>query len=476
MLLNLGGGSNPSSTSCLLKKKLRFIAFAFAVTTCLTFILWPRSEVVETIQQDLTFNITVPSDVMCDGLDFGLLHRLEVSKLASFTQREIIAVQSDSGSQSAKIQRLDIPLLNANSKASNWTQLQERCFNSVPVVVQVPIAPKRADASHVDFGVATTMSRLNESLDAFSHWAGYTNTRIFALVEPGEGKTEVQAKAEELGINLYMTISGEEYNHRYFSLVGHLADNARENTRWSCIIDDDTFFPSMSALVDALHQYDDSKSVYLGSVSESIKQVGSFGIMAFGGAGVFLSRPLLDQLKPVHRSCQSMDITGDRKISYCIYKHTDTKLTVEHRLRQLDIGGDASGFFEAAREPPLSVHHWKSWFDVDMTKLSAVSEICGDSCILSKWYFSDKWILTNGFSIIHYSTDVDLEDNTMEHTWGGNYETFLHELGPLRSKDKKKFSYQLQDAIVEAGRVRQWYIHRDSYKGDRVIELVWRRG
>lgn len=436
---------------------------------------------------DPTVNITVSPDISCDSLDLETLYGLGVRRLAKYTQREVIAYESPSIDRLSTVQRINTPLLETNRKPTAETtrpegvESQDRCLDPVPIKVQVPVIPQRADASHVDFGVATTVARLDASLAAFSHWASYTNARIFALVEPDNRQAEVQAKADALGINLIMTRSHEPYNHRYFLLIRHLAHNARDRTRWSCIIDDDTFFMSMTNLVQALSKHDDSKPVYLGGISESVAQVGVFGLMGFGGAGVFLSRPLLTQLDAVFDSCQTMDLSGDQKISYCIYQNTDTRLTIEHGLHQLDTFGDLSGFFEATgRELPLSVHHWKSWFDTDMTKLSAISEICGDTCLLGQWMFSDKWILTNGYSVIQYSNKIDPDDKAMEKTWdnhnGATFESYFHEFGPLREKDRKKFSYRLHDATVENGQVRQWYIHKDSSKGDQVLELIWRKG
>ena len=139
-----------------------------------------------------------------------------------------------------------------------------------------------------------------------------------------------------------------------------------------------------------------------------------------------------------------MEFTGDRRISLCIYQYTPAKLTIDHRLRQLDMMGDVTGFFETGREPPLSVHHWKSWFHADMPKVASISELCGDTCLLRQWWFADGWLLTNGFSVVKYSTDVDPFDKTMELTWeshnGAVHESYLHELGPLRPKDWNKIS------------------------------------
>lgn len=464
------------------KKPLRF-GIAFIAVVGFVVLLWPRSAEQSDIPPYDVSNITISSDVKCP-IDLDWLGRLDVQKLRHYLRREVVAVQS--ADELPLSQNIDTPLFDTQklSQADKTLlkQSQDECLNPLPISLNVPQSPKNVDASHIDFGVATTLERLNDSLDAFSHWAGYTRTRIFALIEPHDKVAEVKVRADLLGINLHVTESEDEYQTRYFSLVGHLADNMREQTRWSCIIDDDTFFLSMRALVEGLAEYDDTQPIYLGGLSESIPQVGMFGLMAFGGAGVFLSRPLLTEIsdRKILEECQMMDSTGDRRISLCIYQHTPTRLTIDHRLRQLDIMGDVSGFFESGRRPPLSVHHWKSWFNMDMTKLSSVSNVCGDTCLLHKWFFADGWVLTNGYSVMKPSTAVDPDDPTMEFTWYGEngavLESFLHELGPLRPADTGKTSFILADAAVEDDRVRQFYLKRDEEKGDEILELIWRAG
>ncbi|KAL4887117.1 hypothetical protein BJY04DRAFT_204653 [Aspergillus karnatakaensis] len=478
------------NSSWVWKKKLpRFIAAASLVGTFLVF-FGPhfshhaeKQEAVQAVlEQPVAENITVTSHVGCEP-DLDILERLGVRKVSQYVRREVFAVSSLSNIP--LVQTLDTPLFDQRSarrKASVASGLlQNDCSIPSPVSLEVPHPPSHVDASHFDFGVATRVDRLSESLDAFAHWAGHTRTRIFALVEPDDRVSEVLAKAERLGVNLFVTESEEEYQTRYFSLISHLAKNARDETRWSCIIDDDTFFLSMEALVEAFEKYDHTQPMYIGGVSESVTQIGLFGLMGFGGAGVFLSRPLVEQLsKPeVVQACQEMVYTGDRRISLCVYQYSSAYLTIDHRLRQLDFRGDATGFFEAFRPPPLSVHHWKSWFNADMAKLSKVGEICGDSCLLQKFRFSDGWILTNGFSISKHSSEISSDDISMELTWDGdhnaNREAFMHELGPIREKDDGKVSYLLVESVIESDRVRQWYIHRDSTKGDQIMELIWRK-
>lgn len=463
------------------KKMLRFVVIIVAVVGFAA-LLWPSPPPDRPVMHAWA-NITVSSNVKCE-LDPEMLHRLEVRKLAAYTRREFLIDVSPDPVPIA--QKVDKPLLDVRVKKPEMIEPGESpdgCTIPIPMKVEVPQWPKMVDASHIDFGVATTISRLNESLDQFAHWAGYTRTRIFALIEPDksdDGVLQVKAKADALGINLSVTEVEDDYLRRYFALIPLLEENMREQTRWACIIDDDTFFLSMSALVKALDGYDHTQPMYIGGLSEGVPQIGVFGVIAFGGAGVFLSRPLLSDLATVYSECEQMDFTGDRRIANCIYQYTTTKLTIDHRLRQLDLMKDASGFFESGREPPLSVHHWKSWFEADMPKLSVISELCGDTCLLRQWHFSDNWILTNGFSVVQYSFPPDLGDPTMEMTWephnGATEESYLHELGPLRRKDDFKISYLLQDAVIEPdGGVTQWYIMRDSRSGDEVLELSWRR-
>ncbi|KAJ5899710.1 hypothetical protein N7495_004454 [Penicillium taxi] len=467
------------------KKMMRFVVIFISVAGFAA-LLWPSSDEHNTLLYTPS-NITISKSVKCDP-DLETLRRLDVKTLAAYTRREMLVNITD---ESLPITHaLDMPLLSMkNTKTSQHVGVEEisdGCTVPIPVSVQVPQPPKLADASHIDFGVATTISRLNDSLDQFAHWAGYTRTRIFALVEPekdsGNGVNYLRTKADALGINLVVTVSDDDYLYRYFALVPLLQQNMRESTRWGCIIDDDTFFISMAALVDAMDGYDHTKPMYVGGLSEGMPQIAVFGMIAFGGAGVFLSRPLLNEITAVYNECEQMTYTGDRRLANCIYQYTTTRLTVDHRLRQLDLMKDASGFFESGREPPLSVHHWKSWFESNIPKLAVISNLCGDTCLLRRWFFNDNWYLTNGFSIVQYGFENTPAPNdiTMEMSWephnGATDESYLHELGPLRRKDDGKVSYLLEDAIVDSdGRVRQWYIKRDSKNGDEIIELLWRK-
>ena len=56
----------------------------------------------------------------------------------------------------------------------------------------------------------------------------------------------------------------------------------------------------MDDILLALEPYDATRSLYLGGLSENTIQKEKHGIFAYGGAGIVLSRPLMDDLTP-HR-------------------------------------------------------------------------------------------------------------------------------------------------------------------------------
>lgn len=344
--------------------------------------------------------------------------------------------------------------------------------------------PSPVDASHIMFGVSTSQDRLQDSLEAFSHWAGGTNARLFALVEPGPLTSDLQEHATSLDINMTLIESDEEVLDRYISLTRVLLEHRDAKSEWAVIMDDDTFFPSMSKLSSRLATYDAAVPQYIGAVTENRDSLYNFGYMAYGGAGIFLSMPLLEEMDKFHDSCALLTEFGDKRISQCIYLHTTTKLTWDRDLHQLDfLQSDGSGFYESGRGLPLSLHHWKSadWFPVDVPGMSEVSSVCGDECQLQRWRVgdSDDWFFINGFSIIQHSYPMK-DMIAMESTWDDSLwaltEGWAYSLGPLRRRDLRKKTFRMKETIVDSpGSIRQIYIY-DPKDGEPpyLTEVVWR--
>jgi len=366
--------------------------------------------------------------------------------------------------------------------------------------VSIPRIPHtQPDASEFIFGVATTYERLEDSLDTLAHWLGGSNAKIIGHMQPSldaDAPDRVLKKARDLGVSLGTVESRYEYLDRYFALLTVLHENRSPSTKWYVFIDDDTFFLDMPKMLATLAKYDPAEPWYIGALSEDFQQMATWGYMAYGGGGVFLSAPLLEQILPHWDKCFAKRDTGDRMLAGCIYQYSTTKFTWERSLHQLDLHGDQSGFYEALRTQPLSLHHWKSeqfGSTIDMYNLSRVASVCGNACLLQKFRFKNNWILTNGFSLVKYS-DIDMRhrnldtDVSMERTWelhhrGSTNAHFDYSLGPIRKPDEgEKLSFRMESAITEQdGRVRQLYVKRKRIKYEKpgrgaveaVVEVEW---
>ncbi|KAH6681527.1 hypothetical protein B0J14DRAFT_530060 [Halenospora varia] len=238
-------------------------------------------------------------------------------------------------------------------------------------------------------------------------------------------------------------------------------------------------------------------------MSDNIDQIRKFGLLPFGGGGIFVSVPLAAKMTSpeVWEKCMEIpDNQGDQIVSECLNMHTRVRPTFDQGLNQMDFRGDdnvAAGYFESGRQM-LTVHHWRSWYNVDMPTVGLVGKACGNEGLLMRWVFDNNFVLSNGYSIVEYPNGADKinfehVEMTME---AGSIPKYIHKIGPLREKlpDEDKKTFKMLDAeIVEGWGVRQTYIEKaprekikDEKEGegkkeekviihgdDRVVELVW---
>lgn len=355
------------------------------------------------------------------------------------------------------------------------------------ISLEVTRPPTQRRYPHLLFGVSTSSERLRSSLPAFSHWLPHTDVRLLAIVVEEDARqvdiSAIETTYRQAGIELTAFTPRRRHltvHQNHFSILEDLVDTATPETQWLAIIDDDTFFPSLAAVDKELSNHDASKPTWIGALSEDSVSIAKWGHQAFGGAGVFLSVPLAEQLVSHMDDCLSSASgpQGDVILRDCITAHTSIKLTLLPRLYQHDLRGDVSGFYESGAHP-LSVHHWKSWYREPIPQMAAVQKVCGE-CFLQRWQFGNDTLFANGYSISTYAkglAEYDMEE--MEATWSLAGSEFEERLGPLRKalgpEDKK--SFKLRDAVfMDDGRFRQLYVHQGDWTKselDEVVELVW---
>lgn len=80
-------------------------------------------------------------------------------------------------------------------------------------------------------------------------------------------------------------------------------DSHRRSFDWFVFGDDDTFWLDLRTLRRMLSQYDPTKDWFVGATTEAKNQLESFGRMAFGGAGILVSGPMLGKMAGVWDEC-----------------------------------------------------------------------------------------------------------------------------------------------------------------------------
>ncbi|PWY83522.1 hypothetical protein BO70DRAFT_27523 [Aspergillus heteromorphus CBS 117.55] len=369
-----------------------------------------------------------------------------------------------------------------------------------PPIIDVNVAADH-DVDETDkllFGLATTADRLDRLLPSLLYSYGNTKAGIIVLVpESDDDIPKQEAYFRNRGLDLTLIQSPLDFTARYFGLVDAFSEHIktkRPQTQWVSFIDDDTFFLSLSTIAEELKLFDVSKKHYIGALSEASWQVDTFGHIAFGGAGVFVSKPLLDVLKEYYDECQSWgEQPGDQKLGQCIQRYGDTPLTLWPSLYQMDMKGEVDGVYESGRKIE-SMHHWNSWYSKDVVKMTTVAAAAGRRSVLRRWVFDQEeivnnatgrstrtfWVFTNGYSLVKYTYDENTPDDAInfdhtEKTWEEDPRGYEARLGPLRERDQEgvtKDRWLLHEAFVVGDNVHQWYV-REEDEGHSVIEIVW---
>ncbi len=446
------------------------------------------------------------------------LKPLDIPFPVEYARRDII-VRSNPQIRRSSLTKVNGPLFGDLQTVDPGKENGSILVNCMePLRLDVPAFSKApSDASHILLGGATSLDRLDASLPFFRRWLAHTGARVFLIVTGPDDSTpdpkrmaDMQTHMRELGLSvtLMKPLSKlDTFIERYFALVKILYSNRDEKTRWIGFIDDDTFVTSMTALVEALDEYDSTQHHYLGALSEEWWTVVLYGLVGMGGAGVFLSLPLAEIVNANHHECKqnSRKDFGDHKIGECIQRHTDIRLRMLPGLHQIDIHGDRSGVFESGRQI-LTLHHWKEgywdengegpdgirhsrWFPMD--EMSLVTDVC-DKCYLQRWQFGTDTILTNGYSVSTYPKGEltksynESRFDKIEETWvspmvvnNSRNTGWDHYLGPLRPKlklEEEKIPYRFLKGVAVDGGVRQYYRHLgQNGELDTLIELFWIR-
>jgi hypothetical protein len=297
----------------------------------------------------ITAEQTDPSDPCAPELSH--LSSLGLTSTITYSRRCVRPVSSDADRD--VVANISSRLLTTK-KALDLSDACKANVDPIPCeILGLPVSPadpgNHGQFTHIIFGVATTLARLLDSKSAFAHWLSDSgSTLVCLLTDDLEGLAHVdltilQDEYKAAGMNLILVAKhhpehSTEQSHLMVirNMLQHAEESAKE-THWLAIIDDDTFFPSLHTLAGALSSYDHTEPQYLGQLTESAHSLPMGFLGAFGGAGIFLSRPLAQILDPHLESCleEFPGKGGDMQIMDCIYAHSFAKLKMLHGLYQV---------------------------------------------------------------------------------------------------------------------------------------------
>lgn len=213
-----------------------------------------------------------------------------------------------------------------------------------------PVPRTRTQPHNLILGLASDVTRMSDLLPELAYSFAYSNLHLVLNLPPDRSIETFRKALRDRGIRATIIQSTEDdYLRRWAELPSLLGDFADAGlTKWAIVADDDTFFLSLPKVLKMLDRYDDSKPHYIGGLTDDWKQAPA-GMIGFGGGGVILSMPLLEELQPHWSSCAQGKDAADKRLAQCIYEHTHTRLSIEWGLMQVDLNDDIRGLLESGR-------------------------------------------------------------------------------------------------------------------------------
>lgn len=481
---------------------------------------WKSRHIKTTAPQLARHGRPVASSTSDISLDVESLDGLKLAHESKFDYTHIcVHVRQDQRLGRSSVQAIDAALF-ANDTTRHDVQtgaLQSQttdrpCESNIDINVPAITRPN-VDTSTIMLGVATTLGRLEQALPQMSRWLTDTGATLVVLLlhDPEDKRRErdvLPAIQQYIHDTLGSTIIFDHYHRtklaektnrvdndglKNFALAETLWKHCKSNTDWFIVIDDDTFFVSLPEMLDSLqrHRNPRSNSYYIGQLSEGTERVHieSDARKAYGGAGIVLSRALMAKIgtTAVRERCESTAMVyGDQVWRDCIDSVTSlkTRLTRHQGLNQIDLWGRIEGWYEQGFEILLTIHHWRSWHFFDVPSAHVITDLAGPKSFLQRYRFSDKTVLTNGFSIVMYPKAVpdlskaeltfvaDVGKAAPSYDW--EYSSFNGTRPAMPNEEKFTWGYRYT-AKTRAGTVRQFYFRPGANgRPDSLIELDWR--
>jgi hypothetical protein len=171
----------------------------------------------------------------------------------------------------------------------------------------ISILPARQPTKYSDstllFGVVISVDEIPKALQHWKYWARRTKIAFHVLLPSSDYYRTAEAVEMIKGtlrVDVHVEAAREtdDFAKLTLMLVEGMQKEASVSKQWFVILSPATFVTSVDDILFALEPYDASRSLYMGGLTESRGQREQWGRFAYGGAGIVLSRPLVDFLAP----------------------------------------------------------------------------------------------------------------------------------------------------------------------------------
>ncbi|KAI5474776.1 N-glycosylase/DNA lyase [Pseudohyphozyma bogoriensis] len=365
------------------------------------------------------------------------------------------------------------------------------------------------------FAMTTSPDRIVKFAPIWSHFLAlppsrnsHSGSRPGCLVINSEGWGDVDglaranAAVKKAGTTCVVKESSrsfERYEERVLFQLRDAWTEAERRTReegekevqWFVFGDDDTWWVDTRLLQKHLATMDHMDDHFIGALTETARNLDMFGKIAYGGAGIVVSRGLMIKLQETVEGCVSEFsylYGGDSMMTHCVGKTkgipTEDVLEDTRGMQQMDMKGDASGFLSAGYGPFISIHHWAGWLELipnrvqtDIIKLFQTAvEVFGGQNLFRRWIFDNGGLVwTVGHSVILYRDPLGEDDLTKaEYTWEDHIPR--RPARPLRPEGVEKYTYYI-DRVERVSPSRTIFHHTCSHPGVQKsvkrISIVW---
>jgi hypothetical protein len=300
-----------------------------------------------------TNRISIPSDNNRVKNDISILH--------NFTkENKNIEIQVSFGNAISKL------------NDAHLTEITGQ-YEEVPAILTMNNTVRKYVTQEIYFSLTTNTKRILHTIHYLKFWAKRTGIRCLIVFEHKDlmnNKNIIKYLLQE-GIPCQIQSSNvTDFLKRYFELFRMAWNNEYINKtstkekeiQWFAVGDDDTVW-FINNLLHTLQQYNSSKSIYLGDVSDRTRQIVHHGgFFAYGGGGVLLSRPLALLFAKKTQECRRFGAGGDARIGKCVTVVLNTSLTKNNHFHQMDHAGDITGVMESGIDGLVTLHHmFSTW-------------------------------------------------------------------------------------------------------------------